>query len=131
VPTGAIAVEKPAGQSVTADDNNVYTVTVNGQAYVVEVQAGGDVSHIVPVASAAAPVPAAGQGEVISAPLAGNIFKVNVNVGEHVQQGDVILILEAMKMETEIRAPQAGTINMISVSEGDSVTVGDALYVLA
>jgi oxaloacetate decarboxylase alpha subunit len=131
VPTGAIAVEKPAGQSVTADDNNVYTVTVNGQAYVVEVQAGGDVSHIVPVASAAAPVPAAGQGEVISAPLAGNIFKVNVNVGEHVQQGDVILILEAMKMETEIRAPKAGAINMISVSEGDSVTVGDALYVLA
>mgnify|MGYP003681321345 CR=1 FL=1 len=54
-----------------------------------------------------------------------------MNVGEHVQQGDVILILEAMKMETEIRAPKAGTINMISVSEGDSVAVGDALYVLA
>jgi oxaloacetate decarboxylase alpha subunit len=131
VPTGAIAVEKPAAQSVTGADNDVYTVTVNGQAYVVEVQAGGDVSNIAPVASAAAPAPAAGQGEVISAPLAGNIFKVNVNVGEHVQQGDVILILEAMKMETEIRAPQAGTINMISVSEGDSVTVGDALYGLA
>jgi oxaloacetate decarboxylase alpha subunit len=131
VPTGAIAVAKPAAQSVTGADNDVYTVTVNGQAYVVEVQAGGDVSNIAPVASAAAPAPAAGQGEVISAPLAGNIFKVNVNVGEHVQQGDVILILEAMKMETEIRAPQAGTINMISVSEGDSVTVGDALYGLA
>jgi oxaloacetate decarboxylase alpha subunit len=131
VPTGAIAVEKPAAQSVTGADNDVYTVTVNGQAYVVEVQAGGDVSNLAPVASAAAPAPAAGQGEVISAPLAGNIFKVNVNVGEHVQQGDVILILEAMKMETEIRAPQAGTINMISVSEGDSVTVGDALYGLA
>ena len=128
VPTGAIAVAKPAAQSVAGTNNNVYTVTVNGQAYVVEVQAGGDVSNIASVASTAAPAAAAGQGEVISAPLAGNIFKVNVIVGEHVQQGDVILILEAMKMETEIRAPQAGTINMISVSEGDSVTVGDALY---
>jgi oxaloacetate decarboxylase alpha subunit len=131
VPTGAIAVAKPAAQSVAGANNDVYTVTVNGQAYVVEVQAGGDVSNIASVASTAAPAAAAGQGEVISAPLAGNIFKVNVNVGEHVQQGDVILILEAMKMETEIRAPQAGTINMISVSEGDSVTVGDALYGLA
>jgi oxaloacetate decarboxylase alpha subunit len=131
LPTGAIAVAKPAAQSVAGANNDVYTVTVNGQAYVVEVQAGGDVYNIASVASTAAPAAAAGQGEVISAPLAGNIFKVNVNVGEHVQQGDVILILEAMKMETEIRAPQAGTINMISVSEGDSVTVGDALYGLA
>lgn len=129
VPTGVLAVEKPAPQSVTADEDGVYTVTVNGQSYVVEVQAGGDVSNIAPVVTAAAP--AAGQGEVINAPLAGNIFKVNVNVGEHVQQGDVILILEAMKMETEIRAPKAGAINMISVSEGDSVAVGDVLYVLA
>ena len=132
VPTGAHVVDKPAPKNEAADEGGVYTVTVNGQAYVVEVKAGGDVSSIVslpnPPTISAAP---ASQGEVISAPLAGNIFKVNVNVGEHVQQGDVILILEAMKMETEIRAPQAGTINMISVSEGDSVTVGDALYVLA
>lgn len=132
VPTGAHVADKPAPQKEAADEGGVYTVTVNGQTYVVEVQAGGDVSNIVsqssPPSINAAP---ASQGDVISAPLAGNIFKVNVNVGEHVQQGDVILILEAMKMETEIRAPKAGTINMISVSEGDSVAVGDALYVLA
>ncbi len=132
VPTGAHVADKPAPQKEAADEGGVYTVTVNGQTYVVEVQAGGDVSNIVSQSSSpsinAAP---ASQGDVISAPLAGNIFKVNVNVGEHVQQGDVILILEAMKMETEIRAPKAGTINMISVSEGDSVAVGDALYVLA
>jgi oxaloacetate decarboxylase alpha subunit len=132
VPTGVPVVQKPEPQSVPADDKGVYTVSVNGQSYVVEVQTGGDVSNIAPITSAPAnTAPPASQGEVISAPLAGNIFKVNVNVGEHVQQGDVILILEAMKMETEIRAPQAGTITMISISEGDSVAVGDALYGLA
>ncbi|MFQ3324194.1 MAG: oxaloacetate decarboxylase alpha subunit [Pseudomonadales bacterium] len=132
VPTGVPAVQKPEQQSVSADDKGVYTVSVNGQSYVVEVQTGGDVSNIAPITSAPAnTAPPASQGEVISAPLAGNIFKVNVNVGEHVQQGDVILILEAMKMETEIRAPQAGTITIISISEGDSVAVGDTLYVLA
>jgi oxaloacetate decarboxylase alpha subunit len=132
VPTGIPMVQKPALQSVPADDKGVYTVSVNGQSYVVEVQTGGDISNITSVASApVSTAPTAPQGEVINAPLAGNIFKVNVNVGEHIQQGDVILILEAMKMETEIRAPKAGTITMISISEGDSVTVGDALYGLA
>jgi oxaloacetate decarboxylase alpha subunit len=132
VPTGVPVVQKPAPQSVPADDKGVYTVSVNGQSYVVEVQTGGDISNIAPITSAPANTASpASQGAVISAPLAGNIFKVNVNVGEHVQQGDVILILEAMKMETEIRAPQAGTITMISISEGDSVAVGDTLYVLA
>jgi oxaloacetate decarboxylase alpha subunit len=132
VPTGITVVQKPAPQSVPTDDKGVYTISVNGQSYVVEVQTGGDLSNITPVANV--PVntaPPAAQGEVINAPLAGNIFKVNVNVGEHIQQGDVILILEAMKMETEIRAPKAGTITMISISEGDSVAVGDALYGLA
>jgi oxaloacetate decarboxylase alpha subunit len=132
VPTGIPMVQKPALQSVPADDKGVYTISVNGQSYVVEVQTGGDLSNITPVASApVSTAPPAPQGEVIKAPLAGNIFKVNVNVGEHIQQGDVILILEAMKMETEIRAPKAGTITMISISEGDSVAVGDALYGLA
>ncbi|MFT6310498.1 MAG: oxaloacetate decarboxylase alpha subunit, partial [Porticoccus sp.] len=106
VPTGVPVVQKPAPQSVPADDKGVYTVSVNGQSYVVEVQTGGDISNIAPITSAPANTASpASQGAVISAPLAGNIFKVNVNVGEHVQQGDVILILEAMKMETEIRAP--------------------------
>jgi oxaloacetate decarboxylase alpha subunit len=131
VPTGAHVADKSVPQHETVDEGGVYTVTVNGQAYVVEVQAGGDVSNIVsPSSPPSISAASASQGDVISAPLAGNIFKVNVNVGEHVQQGDVILILEAMKMETEIRAPKAGAINMISGSEGDSVAVGDALYVL-
>ncbi|MBL4826470.1 MAG: biotin/lipoyl-binding protein, partial [Spongiibacteraceae bacterium] len=83
-----------------------------------------------PTASVA-PVSASGGGEPVTAPLAGNIFKVNVSVGEHVQQGDVIIILEAMKMETEIRAVNAGVITSIGVKEGDSVAVGDTLVTMS
>ena len=66
----------------------------------------------------------------MNAPLAGNIFKVNVAVGDSVAEGDVVIILEAMKMETEIRAHQAGTVSAVKVKEGDSVSVGDVLITL-
>ena len=68
--------------------------------------------------------------ESIDAPLAGNIFKVNVRPGDQVAEGDVVIILEAMKMETEVRASSAGTVSKVNVSEGDSVAVGDALIEL-
>ncbi|MGB0360969.1 MAG: biotin/lipoyl-containing protein, partial [Endozoicomonas sp.] len=70
-------------------------------------------------------------GEPMPAPLAGNIWKVNVTPGQSVQEGDVVLILEAMKMETEVRAPRAGQVVAVSVREGDSVAVGDQLLMLA
>ena len=107
----------------------IYTVKVDGQSYVVEVAEGGDVSAIAPVsqATAPAPVPASGAGAALAAPLAGNIFNVNVVVGDSVAAGDVIVILEAMKMETEVRATQAGTVSGVSVKVGDSVAVGDTL----
>ena len=131
VPTGepevVAAPEKAAGEA------DVYTVNVSGQSYVVQVAEGGDVSAIAPVstsAAVAAPV-AAGGGDPVSAPLAGNIFKVNVAAGEHVQQGDVIIILEAMKMETEVRAAKAGVVGSVNVKEGDSVTVGETLLTIA
>jgi len=122
-----------AGASVASGDSGVYTVTVSGQSYVVQVDEGGDISAMAPVASspAPAPAPAVGGGETIPAPLAGNIFKVNVAVGEHVQQDDVIVILEAMKMETEVRANQAGVVASVSVKEGDAVAVGDTLITLS
>lgn len=122
-----------AGASVASGDSGVYTVTVSGQSYVVQVAEGGDISAMAPVASspAPAPAPAVGGGETIPAPLAGNIFKVNVAVGEHVQQDDVIVILEAMKMETEVRANQAGVVASVSVKQGDAVTVGDTLITLS
>ena len=65
------------------------------------------------------------------APLAGNIFKVNVVEGDTVAAGDVIVILEAMKMETEVRVPNAGTVVSVSVKVGDSVSVGVTLISVA
>ena len=111
----------------------VYTVTVAGQSYVVQVADGGDVSNIAPAASPAAPaaVPTAsapaGDAMPLAAPLAGNIFKVNVAAGDVVAAGDIIVILEAMKMETEVRATHGGTVRAVNVKVGDSVTVGETL----
>ncbi len=110
---------------------SVYTVTLSGQSYVVQVADGGDITAVAPTAAAPASVPAAGSGEPVPAPLAGNIFKVNVHPGDVVQEGDVILVLEAMKMETEVCAPKAGTVASVSVKEGDSVAVGDTLLELS
>jgi oxaloacetate decarboxylase alpha subunit len=126
------ATAAPAAQAAapSGDGPEVYTVTVNGQAYVVEVAEGGEVGAIAPAAPAAAapaPAPAPGAGEAVTAPLAGNIFKVNVAVGDTVAAGDVIIILEAMKLETEVRATAAGTVSAVSVKVGDTVAVGDTL----
>ena len=89
------------------------------------------VSGGAPAAStgAASAAPASG-GEPVPAPLAGNIFKVLVSPGETVEEGELLIILEAMKMETEIRAPRAGTIGTINAKVGDSVSVGDTLLTL-
>ncbi|MGH1431832.1 MAG: sodium-extruding oxaloacetate decarboxylase subunit alpha [Neptuniibacter sp.] len=109
-----------------------YTITVNGQNYVVQVTEGGDISAVAPAAAPAAPAAApAGDAEAVPAPLAGNIWKVQVAAGQAVQEGDVLVILEAMKMETEVRAARAGTVSSVDVKEGDAVQVGDTLLTLA
>lgn len=115
--------------AATSAGAEVYTVTVNGSSYVVEVAEGGDVAAITPASSpVAAPAPVAtASAEPLSAPLAGNIFKVNVNPGDPVSSGDVIIILEAMKMETEVRASRDGTVASVDVKVGDTVAVGDTL----
>ncbi|OOE98300.1 sodium-extruding oxaloacetate decarboxylase subunit alpha [Salinivibrio sp. IB643] len=110
-----------------------YSVRVNGQVYQVDVGPDGALGAIqtandaekAPTASRA-PVSqtASTHAEPVTAPLAGNIFKVMVTAGEHVQEGDVLIILEAMKMETEVRAAHAGTVQDVQVKEGDAVTVG-------
>ena len=110
----------------TAGDAGIYTVKVNGASYVVEVAEGGDVSAITP-STAAAPIAVASGGEPLAAPLAGNIFSVNVSPGETVVAGDVVIILEAMKMETEVRASRDGTVSSVDVKVGDTVAVGDSL----
>ena len=90
----------------------------------------------VAVASAAAPAaaPAAGAlaaGEVITSPMPGNILKINVAQGQHVNEGDVLIVLEAMKMENEISATKSGTVAQISVTKGAVVETGTPLVVIA
>ncbi|EDS5711250.1 biotin/lipoyl-binding protein, partial [Salmonella enterica subsp. enterica serovar Javiana] len=121
--------EKPAA-------SGIYTVEVEGKAFVVKVSDGGDISQLTAAepAASSAPVQAAapaGAGTPVTAPLAGNIWKVIAAEGQTVAEGDVLLILEAMKMETEIRAAQAGTVRGIAVKSGDAVSVGDTLMTLA
>ncbi len=120
-----------------------YTVEVEGKKYVVAVDAGGEINQIqTQGAAAAAPAATNGAsngaggaalngGAPLAAPLAGNIVDVRVASGQAVSEGDVVVILEAMKMETEIRAPQGGAIGAISVKKGDSVSVGDTLLTIA
>ena len=126
----AATAPKPAVGGAT-----VYTIGVNGQSYVVEVAEGGDISAVglAQVAMTATPASAAVQltgGEPVTAPLAGNIWKIHAVPGQAVQEGDVLFILEAMKMETEIRASKAGTVSSVTAKEGDSVSVGDTLLTL-
>lgn len=114
-----------------------YSVRVDGQLYTVDVGPEGSIDGVTPVASSApaaatpaAPV-ASGKGEALPAPLAGNIFKVLAKPGANVQEGDVLLIMEAMKMETEIRSAKTGVVDEVLVREGDAVAVGEVLLSIA
>ena len=127
-----------------------YKVTLNGRTYEVEVEAGkamllDEYEAVAPAAApvaapAAAPAPAAPAapaapvaavaGEAVIAPMPGNILKVNVTAGQAVKEGDVLVVLEAMKMENEIMAPKAGTVTQVVTSKGASVNTGDALVVI-
>lgn len=116
----------PAASTNNASGSEVYTVEVDGQTFVVKVSSGGDIQSAVPVAS---PLPGAG-AKGVTAPLSGNVFKILVKPGDVVADGDVVVVLEAMKMETEIRASSAGTVTGIVVREGASVNAGDMLVTL-
>ena len=127
-----------------------YKVTLNGRTYEVEVEAGkamllDEYEAIVPTAPVAAPAaapapvaapaaaPAAAApvaGEAVTAPMPGNILKVNVTAGQAVKEGDVLVVLEAMKMENEILAPKACTVKQVLVSKGATVDTGATLVVL-
>ena len=120
-----------------------YNVTVNGVTYEVlveEVSAAGAVAPApvaAPVAApAAAPAPAAatapvGAGEAVKAPMPGTIMKINVAVGDKVKKGDIVCVLEAMKMENEIFAPVDGTVTSLPVSKGASVQTDEVLATIA
>lgn len=108
-----------------------YNITVNGTVYAVEVEeAGAAPSAPAAAPKAPAPAPAAAGGQTISAPMPGTIFDIKVTPGQAVNAGDVLIILEAMKMENEIMAPEAGTVDAVLVTKGASVNMGDALVTL-
>ncbi|CAC9956612.1 Oxaloacetate decarboxylase Na(+) pump, alpha chain (EC 4.1.1.3) [uncultured Gammaproteobacteria bacterium] len=128
-----------AGNSINnSTEEGSYTVSFKGTSYKVDVSAGGNVTSMKSasdvVASADMPVekeiidkiPTAG-AEEIGAPLSGNIWKVMVLPHQKINEGDVLVILEAMKMETEIKAAKGGVVASVSVKEGDAVTVGQTL----
>ena len=134
VPTG-----NESAAVTTAEGEEVYTVTVDGTDHVVTVGNGGDITGIVPVAggvsaspaSGGATAPAASSGESFPAPMAGNVFKVLVQPGEVVEEGDIMVILEAMKMEITVVAPRSATVVEVAVKEGDAISLGDTLVSLA
>ncbi len=111
-----------------------YTVNVDGRNYQVTVGPAGSELKIQPaaevVAAEAAPAAATGCGASVDSPMAGNILKVAVKVGDNVAAGDVVVIMEAMKMETEVRSKVSGVVSAVNIKEGDAVAVGDALIVL-
>lgn len=122
-----------------SSSSETYDVNVDGKVYRVEVAPSGTLTSVTPAsggntqpqapASSAAPA-AAVSSESIDAPLAGNVFKILVRNGDSVSDGDVVMILEAMKMETEIRSAYTGTVTDIVVGEGDAVTSGQPLILL-
>ena len=126
-----------------------YKITLNGRTYEVEVEAGkamllDEYEAIAPSAPAAAPVAAApaapaaapaapavtGAGDAVNAPMPGTILKVHVQNGQAVKEGDVLVVLEAMKMENEILAPKNGTITQVLVSKGSTVDTGAPMVVI-
>lgn len=122
-----------------------YTITVNGTPYSVTVEEGASSAPAAPVAAApaaapaptpsapkAAPAASGSQGSVkVEAPMPGNILDVKVSVGAAVTSGQVLCILEAMKMENEIVSPQDGTVASVNVSKGDSVEAGQVIITLS
>lgn len=124
-----------------------FNITVNGKSYEVDVEEIGGIPTAPAAPRAAAPVApraaapkaaaktapkaaASGNGTNITAPMPGTIFKMVVSKGDVIAAGDVVLVLEAMKMENEISSPVAGTVTSVTVKEGDSVNGGDVLVVI-
>ena len=138
---GQISVNKVSADapktSASADTNGEYTVKVNGKAYTVKLDGENKAtvngkSYDIDVKAGIESKPAAssGEGEEIKAGLPGNVLRIEVSEGQQVAEGDVLLVVEAMKMETEVKSPKSGTVQSILVSQGDKVVTGQAMIVL-
>lgn len=128
-----------------------YKVTLNAKVYEVEVEEGSAMLvdeyeayipvsapapaaapvAVAPVAAAPAPAAPAAAGEVVPSPLPGTVLKVNVSAGEQVKEGQVLLVIEAMKMENEVMAPKDGTVAQVVAAKGATVNTGDPLVVIS
>jgi oxaloacetate decarboxylase alpha subunit len=128
VATGAVQAK------LTSSGTSAYSVRVDGQVFEVEVAQSGELTHVQPASQSPA-LPQANftpsaTGQALNSPLSGNIFKVLVRDGDVVNSGDIVIIMEAMKMETEIRAAISGMVSNISTKEGDAVQTGQPLLVI-
>ena len=142
-PCGGVITSVPVIKGSTVD-TGATLVTIGGTATAAPVAAPAPAAAPVaapaapvaapaaPVAAPAAPAPApVAGGDAVSAPMPGNILKVNVTAGQAVKEGDVLVVLEAMKMENEILAPRAGTVAQVLVNKGATVDTGATMIVLA
>ena len=132
-PKPAVVTQTPAVQvNTSAGAVGYYSVKVDGKLYQVEVGPAGAVKQIKAAVDENIPQSASIQpATTLNSPLAGNVLALNVSVGQRVEAGQVVLLMEAMKMETEIRASQAGTVSQIHISVGSAVTTGDLLVSFA
>jgi oxaloacetate decarboxylase (Na+ extruding) subunit alpha len=129
----AVAPGKTHTNTPKSSDAAIYSVRVNGQVFHVEVAADGELSNVSEVSNAKvdrSPSPTQSAGKIMPCPLSGSIFKILVRQGEQVSDGQVVVIMEAMKMETEIRANFGGIIHSIDIKEGDAVQAGQSLFTL-
>ena len=138
---GQVSVNKVKADApkaaASANASGEYTVKVNGKAYAVKLEGDNkatvngkaydiDVKSGIEAKGSAS----SGEGEEIKAGLPGNVLRIEVSEGQEVAEGDVLLVVEAMKMETEVKSPKAGTVNSILVSQGDKVVTGQAMVVI-
>ncbi|MBQ2984188.1 MAG: hypothetical protein IJD57_05270 [Candidatus Gastranaerophilales bacterium] len=136
---GVVSVNKSANVQTSApatSSNGEYTVTLNGKKYAVKLDGSKatvngktyDTSVVAGIEAKASA--SSGDGQEVKAALPGNVLRLEVSVGDEVSEGDVLLVVEAMKMETEIKSPFTGTVQSIEVSQGDKVVNGQTLVVI-
>ena len=129
-----IRLKEKAVPAAADDKPSAYTVTINGKAYTVQMGDGSaqvnGKNYSVDIAAggtAAAAAPAVGEAKPVTSQMPGAVLRIDVSVGDVVSEGDTLLVMEAMKMEVEVKAPGAGTVSAIPVSVGDQVQSGGTL----
>ena len=121
---------KPAAPAIPIAGSATYTVNVNGQAFSVQVSSGGTPQQVLSATPPAVSATPTANGISVTSPLPGSVFALKVAVGDQVNEGDVVIIIESMKMETEVHATASGTISSIQVQEGQKINTDDNLLII-